>query len=435
MSINIGIRHEDKYLMEKRAPITPYHAARLIKEQQLEIFVEKSDKRIFKENEYIEAGAQMVDHLKNCKVIFGVKEIPESYFEEGKTYIFFSHVIKGQEYNMPMLKRMKELKCNLIDYERIIDDQNKRLIFFGRYAGLAGMINTLWAVGLRLKYFGIETPFLQLKQTHHYFSLSEAKQALSIVGQEIAEKGLPKELTPFTIGFTGYGNVSKGAQEMASYLPIKEVTPEELLQLRQRDNIPQNILYKIIFEERHLSKPIQADYPFDLQDYYKNPQNYQSQFEQYVPHLSILMNCMYWDERYPKLLTKKYLKELFTDKKPKLLGVGDVTCDVNGSVECTVKSTAIEDPIYVYNPLTKDIEMGCEGSGLLNMAVDILPSELPRDASYEFGNALLYFIKPIAVADYNLEFEELDLPKAIKRAVILHKGRLTPPYEYLREYM
>ena len=100
------------------------------------------------------------DFIKDCPVIIGVKEMPISFFEENKTYVFFSHVIKGQSYNMPMLKNMMKKKCNLIDYEKVEDELGRRLIFFGRFAGLAGMINSLWSLGIRLKHQGFETPFL-----------------------------------------------------------------------------------------------------------------------------------------------------------------------------------------------------------------------------------------------------------------------------------
>ncbi|PKO95229.1 MAG: hypothetical protein CVU14_11950, partial [Bacteroidetes bacterium HGW-Bacteroidetes-9] len=194
MSKFIGIRHEDKYVMERRAPLTPRHVERLIKGKKLDIVVQTSRKRVFTDQEYIDAGATIADNLDNCSVILGVKEMPNSFFQPEKTYVFFSHVIKGQAYNMPMLRKMMELGCNLIDYEKIVDEQGKRLIFFGRYAGLAGMINSLWSLGLRLKEYGYDTPFLKIKQAHKYASLSEAKEVISIVGQEIAEKGMPEEL-------------------------------------------------------------------------------------------------------------------------------------------------------------------------------------------------------------------------------------------------
>ncbi len=434
MHTAIGIRHEDKYLMERRTPITPSHAKQLIDKEGLHIVVESSPKRVFPDDAYRKVGASVKDNLEECGVIFGVKEIPASAFEENKTYVFFSHVIKGQPYNMPMLKKMMEKSCTLIDYECITDDQNKRLIFFGRYAGLAGMINSLWSMGQRLKEYGYtDNPFLHVKQAQHYASLAEARDAVALTGHEIAQNGLPKELRPLTIGFTGYGNVSAGAQEIANLLPYQEITPKELLQLRNDKTIPGNIIYKVVFKEENLVKHKDGK-PFDLQDYYKNPNMYENVFEQYIPHLSILMNCMYWDNRYPRIVTKKRLKELFSGERPKLIVIGDVTCDPDGSIECTHKGTAIEDPVFVYDPARDLPTMGFTGHGILVMAVDILPSELPLDASMSFADALYPFIVPIAAADYSVDFKDLELPAAIKRALILHQGKLTPDYEYISEH-
>ena len=421
--------------MERRAPLTPKHIKRLIEHQKLDFIVQSSPNRVFKNEEYLNAGALIENDLSKCNIIFGVKEIPLSFFEEKKTYVFFSHVIKGQSYNMPMLKRMMEMNCNLIDYERIVDEQNKRIIFFGKYAGLAGMINSLWALGLRWEYFGYKTPFLNIKQAHLYNSLREAKDAVSNVGQIIAENGINKDLQPLVIGITGYGNVSSGAQEILGLLPVKEISSEKLLNLKLRNKLPNNIVYKVVFKEKHISKHINETNEFDLYDYYHYPQNYVSMFEQYVPHLTVLMNCMYWDNRYPRILTKDFLKKIYKSGNPKLTVIGDITCDPNGSVECTHHGTMIEDPIFVYNPLTDEYNMGYKEDGILDMAVDILPSELPRDSSEGFADALMNFVKPIAYADYELPFEDIDIPKSIKKALILHKGKLTPEYEYLKAYL
>ncbi|MCF8304459.1 MAG: hypothetical protein K9I94_14385, partial [Bacteroidales bacterium] len=190
MAKTIGIRHEDKYRMERRTPLTPKHVKKLIDNHGLNVMVEQSAKRIFTEEEYKKAGAQIEKKLESAPVVFGVKEIPQEYFREGNTYVFFSHVIKGQSYNMPMLKTIIDKGCTLIDYEKIEDESGKRLIFFGRFAGLAGMINSLWSLGLRLKEYGYETPFLEIKQAHKYDSLAEAKKVISEVGFDIARNGL-----------------------------------------------------------------------------------------------------------------------------------------------------------------------------------------------------------------------------------------------------
>jgi len=434
MSNFIGIRHEDKYASERRAPLTPRHIEWLVNHKKLDFIIQSSDKRVFHDEEYMHAGAKIAKDLKKCSVIFGVKEIPESFFEPEKTYVFFAHVIKGQPKNMPMLKRMMELKCNLIDYEKVVDEQGKRLIFFGRYAGMAGMINSLWALGLRLKDYGYSSILARLKQAHQYHSLKDAKDDISAIGQLVAENGIPHELRPFVIGFTGYGNVSQGAQEICGLLPVKEISPEKLLGLNRRKNSPDNIIYKVIFKEEDLYEH-RLGHLFDLQDYYINPQDYKSKFEKFIPHLSMLINCIYWDKRYPRLLTKSYLKKIFAKGRPKLNVTGDISCDVEGSVECTLKPTEIEDPLYVYDPFTGNIQMGHKGEGMLVMAVDILPAELPRDASEWFGDVLINFVKPIIDADFKVHFDDIDLPRSIKKGLILHQGELTPEFKYIEQFL
>jgi alanine dehydrogenase len=435
MKGKIGIRHEDKYALERRAALTPAHVKQLSEKYGLEVYVESSEKRIFKDKEYVSAGAVMTSNLKDCPIIMGVKEIPVSAFEKDKTYIFFSHVIKGQPYNMPMLRKMMDKRCTLIDYERIVDENNRRLIFFGRFAGLAGMINSIWSLGQRLKLQGYtENPFAHIKQSHQYNTLEEAKQEIAKAGKAISEKGLPEELLPLTIGFTGYGNVSRGAQEIIDLLPVKEISPDKLSTLKNLNKDP-NIVYKVIFEEKHISKHRFLTGKFDLQDYYDHPENYVNNFEQYIPHLTVLMNCMYWDDRYPRIFTRDFARLLFIAGKPKIMVIGDVTCDPNGSIEFTHKGTGIDDPVFVFNPLTDEPTMGFRGEGLLVMAVDILPSELAKDSSKAFGDALLDFINPIAQADFTQDFEKINLPYPVKKAMILHKGMLTPDYKYIEQYL
>jgi len=204
---------------------------------------------------------------------------------------------------------------------------------------------------------------------------------------------------------------------------------------RRSQLFPGNVIYKVIFKEEHIVEPIESNDQFELLDYYHNPEKYKSQFEQYIPHLTVLMNCMYWDDRYPKIVTKDYLRKLYSSGEPRIKVLGDITCDPDGSIECTHKGTEIEDPVFVYNPFNGETTMGFEGEGILDMAVDILPSELPRESSIAFGDVLWKYIKGIATADYDSPFEELDLPGPIKKALILHKGELTPDFRYIKEYL
>ncbi len=420
--------------MERRVALVPDHVRQLVK-QGIQVEVEKSEKRVFKDAEYEDAGAKLVNDVRNTDIVLGVKEMPIGYFSANKTYIFFSHTIKGQPYNMPLLKDMMDHKVNLIDYERIVDDSGQRLIFFGRFAGLAGMINSLWSLGQRYSKLGVDTPFLHIKQTHQYESLEEARKAVKEVGDWIRKNGISESIAPLTIGITGYGNVSNGAQEILDLLPVEEISPAQLLELEKTNQYALDVIYKTVFKEEDLSRPIKRGMAFNLQHYYRHPEQYESQFEQYIPYLTVLMNCMYWDDRYPRIVTKDYLEKLFAHGEPKLTVIGDVTCDPDGSIECTHKGTEIEDPVFVYNPATRQPKMGFTGDGLLVMAVDILPSELPRESSQTFSDALVGFIPELVKTDFQVPLSQLKLPAPLAKAMILHNGELTPEYQYLKEHL
>ena len=103
--MKIGIRREDKSKWERRVALTPEHVALLKDKYGIQMVVQPSEIRIFSDDEYKNAGAIIQEDLSECPVIFGVKEMPSSFFLPGKTYVFFSHVIKGQLYNMKMLQR------------------------------------------------------------------------------------------------------------------------------------------------------------------------------------------------------------------------------------------------------------------------------------------------------------------------------------------
>jgi alpha-aminoadipic semialdehyde synthase len=148
------------------------------------------------------------------------------------------------------------------------------------------------------------------------------------------------------------------------------------------------------------------------------------------------MNCIYWDTPYPRIVTKAAAAELFSEeKKPRLKVIGDVTCDIDGSIEFTEKATEPDQPAYVYEPETGSILDGVKGRGPVVMAVDNLPCELPKESSETFSRALKPFLKAMAEADYETSFEELRLPEPIKRGLILHKGAFTPDYTYMNEFL
>lgn len=430
----IGIRRETKSRWERRVPLTPEVVARLVKEG-VPVLVEPSEIRVYPDGEFAEAGATVTEDLSPCGTVFGVKEIPEDRFLEGQGYVFFSHTIKGQSYNMAMLRKMMELRCHLIDYERIIDEKGRRLVLFGYHAGLSGMIETLRAVGLRLKEDGFDTPLAGIKQPWEYASLGDAKKAIAAAGERIAAGEWPEEHRPFVVGFAGYGNVSRGAQEIFALLNPSEVKPAGLHAVHDAPPAAAGPFVQVVFYEKDMVVPAREGAEFALQDYYDHPERYRGVFEDYLPHLSALVSAIYWTERYPRLVTKKWLKEAWGAGEPRLRVIGDITCDLDGAVECTYKATEPGAPNYVYEPAGDRHVEGVAGRGPVIMAVDILPSELPREASETFSEALTPFVRSIAEADFGAAPGELDLPDAIRKALIVHRGELTEEYRYLADHV
>lgn len=427
----IGIRREDKHDFERRVPLTPEAVKELV-EAGLSVVVQPSPIRAYPDEDYAEAGARVAEDMSGCEVIFAVKEIPVSLVRPGGAYVFFSHTIKAQPQNMPMLRRLMDLGCTLIDYEKITDDDGRRLVFFGRHAGLAGMIDTLSVTGQRLAALGRPTVLSELRLAHEYPDLEAARDAVIAVGARLAQQPLPASLAPFVVGFAGYGNVSRGAQEIIKLLPHERLDPDELPGLMKRPNLPRERVFVVEFEERHLVAP-RGEEPFVLQDYYDHPERYRSVFHRHAPHLSVLINAIYWTDDYPRLITCDQLRQWDTEGQSRLIAIGDISCDIRGAVECTLRATTPDAPCYVYDPVTDSEAPGVEGPGVAMMTTDTLPCELPRESSAAFTEALLPFVREIARADLTASgVDAAGLPDPIRRACILWQGALTKDFEYLK---
>jgi len=436
MGAVIGIRREDKNKWERRVPLVPADLAELKKKFDVDFIIQPSPIRIFTDDDYRAAGLNVDEDLSSADVIFAVKEIPMSMLEGKKAFVYFSHTVKGQDYNMPMLQHLLDEGATLIDYERIADEQNRRLIFFSIHAGYAGMIESLVAMGKRLELQGRRTPFLEIKHAYEYDSLEEAKNHLREIGSRIEAEGMGDHLQPVIIGLAGYGNVSLGCQEILDCLPIRKISVDELAATAEASVENAGALVQVIFREEDMVKTKSSDAQFVLQDYYQRPENYRSVFEDYLPKLDMLMNTIYWESRYPRLVTHKWAKANYgPDKKPRLQVIGDISCDIEGSIEMTLKAPQPDNPCYVYDPATRSITDGVEGHGPVIMAVDNLPCELPRESSEHFSKVLRDMIGPMAQADFAGDFGGLHLPAYLKKAVITHRGELTPNYRYLQSFL
>lgn len=430
MPVRIGVRREDKNKWERRVPLTPADLAAIAREHELDVFVQPSDIRVFPDSAYASLGLEVNEDLGSADLVVAVKEIPIGMLREGRSYMCFSHTVKGQDYNMPTLRRMMDLGCTLIDYEKIADDRGRRLIFFSLHAGYAGMIESLRALGLRLAATGRPTPLADLKQPWQYGDLGAAETGVREIGRRLAEQGSGDG--PLVVGIAGYGNVSNGAQAVLEWLPHATIDVADLP--RAAEAAAGAPLAVVIFREEDMVVHASGG-AFELQDYYDHPENYAGRFADHLPHLDLLVNTIYWDEPYPRLVTRDWVAAAFAaGAEPRLKVVGDISCDIEGSIEPTVKAATPDVPCFVYAP-DGSVTDGVEGEGLVLMTVDNLPCELPKESSEHFSRVLRDMVPHLARADWKADFDSLDLPDHLKRAVILHRGRLAPAYGYLAQYV
>ncbi|KAL3673372.1 hypothetical protein V7S43_001088 [Phytophthora oleae] len=433
----VGIVREVYNKWERRAPLTPAHVKELVA-RGVQVLVQPSTARVFSDEQYVRAGATLSEDLGLANVIVGVKQVPEPALLADKTYLFFSHTIKAQPENMALLDAVLQRRVTLIDYECITADSGKRLIAFGGNAGRAGMIAGFRGLGERLINMGISSPFVNVASAYMYADLEHAKDAVEAAGKRIRADGLPGDLAPMTFTFTGNGNVSKGAQEIFKLMPHEMVHPSEL------PNLPKNnrVLYGTVIDDPAFFVNPQSGSTGNMTraHYYQNPHQYKPAFhEKVLPYTSMLVNCMYWDDRFPRLITREQIRELRGSGNHKLLGIADISCDIGGSVEFLERATEIERPFALYDiaedKMREDGDSrGLEGDdGIMMMGVDILPSELARESSQQFGDRLVGYVTALSnVTSSKVPLhDQKELPAELRGACIASKGVLAPKYEYI----
>jgi saccharopine dehydrogenase (NAD+, L-lysine-forming) len=399
--LKVGILRETKNPPDRRVPLTPPQIVALEElYPYVEFYVQPSDLRCYSDEEYEYLDIPLKEDLGDCDILLGVKEVDRRTFITGKTYLFFAHVAKKQPYNRDMLRDMVEKKISLIDYEYLTTGTGKRVVAFGRFAGIVGAYN-----GLRAR--GIKTNRFKLKPASHCHDLDEMWAGLRLI-----------EINPgLKILVTGEGRVARGAIETLGIGNIEQVNPEDYL-TREFD-VPVFCQIGPQYYTRH-----KAGHSFDFNHFILNPEEYESSFLPFAKVTDILIAGHFWDPRSPVFFTKEDMK------KPdfRISVIADISCDINGPIPSTIRATTISDPFYGYNP---DLEIEepafTRQSNITVMSIDNLPGELPRDASLDFGKQLMG----------NVLHDLLTKTKSpmISRAMILNQGRLTPGFNYLTDYL
>lgn len=400
--MKIGIIKETKEPQDNRVALTPEE---IVKLQNIypdtHFVVQKSNVRVYSDEEYVKLGIPVVDSVSDCDILFGIKEADISTLLPKKHYFFFGHIAKMQPYNRPLLQQMIRLGITFSDYEYLVNEKGERVCAFGWWAGVVGVYNTLRAYGLKYNLFQLEKP--------------DTKFTLDILFKRLEKLHLPA----IKIVLTGSGRVSHGAVYALKKMGIKEVSVETYL----REDL-QEACFCVAGLEQLVQKKQQNGDIFDREDFQKNPHCYQSNFGRFYRVSDILISCHFWAPDDPIYLSEDDLVNPINRIKV----IGDITCDIQGSIKSTLRSSTHADPFYDYNPITQAEEKAFSNiNNITVMAVDTLPNALAIDTSRYFGEMLSEHVFPLILKN------QLNAP-LIKRATILEKGQLTEPYSYLKSY-
>lgn len=399
-TIKIGIIREGKTPPDARSPLTPEQCAEAQVELPVRIVAEPSPVRCFKNEEFTKHGIHLQEDLSDCDILLGVKEVPIDQLIPGKTYLFFSHTIKKQAYNRPLLQAVLDKNIRLIDYEALTNEQGDRLIAFGFYAGIVGAHNGLWTWCKRTGQFSLP----RLCESHDYAAVLEIYEKL--------------QLPPLRVVLTGAGRVSSGAAKNLRDMGIEQVSPQDFLE-KQFDTAVFTQLNAADYVRHREGKT------FDKKHFYAHGDEYVSTFERYWPLTDIFINGIFYDKKAPKFFTLEDMQR--PDFRPQV--IADITCDLmpDSSVPSTLRATKIADPVYGFDPVSGQETAPYQPHVVDMMTIDNLPSELPRDASAFFGRQLLDKILP--------ELLKGRESAAIRRGMITENGALTQEFSYLADYV
>jgi len=134
------------------------------------------------------------------------------------------------------------------------------------------------------------------------------------------------------------------------------------------------------------------------------------------------------------MVTKNMLKDMYRKKKFRLGFISDISCDVGGSIEATYKTSTRNAPVYRYDPVLDSYKRGYKGAGIPILAIDNLPTELPKDSSEHFSKMIREYVYQVALHGAMDVTQHAALPREIRQSVVSQGGELTESYSYLQRY-
>lgn len=397
--MKIGLIREGKNPPDSRVPLTPLQCAEVEGSGIHTIAVQSSRTRSYNDTEYVREGIKVVQDVSDCDILLGVKEVPVGDLIADKTYFFFSHTIKKQPYNRELLQTVLQRNIRLIDYEVLTDASGVRLIAFGKYAGMVGAHNALWAYGKR-------TGRLSLPRMSTCRDYNEVLEFY--------------KRTPFPdcrIVLTGTGRVANGAARVLSDMGYRKISADQFKRL--------NITGKVFTQLGVTDYATHQDgEEFKETDYFERPEEFTIDFTPFFESADILINGIYWDPKAPPFFSiEEMILPNFNIKT-----IADVTCDIApaSSIPSTIRSATIENPVFGFDPVNQKEAIPYLINVVDMMTVDNLPNELPRDASEAFGEQ---FIDNIM---HELTRDSSDI---LDRATIAVNGKLGEHFGYLQDYV
>ncbi len=395
--LKIGLIREGKIPADSRVALTPAQCKWLHKNfPDITVTAQHSTSRCYSDKEYEMAGVEVKEHLGECDVLMGIKEVPVDMLIAGKTYLFFSHTKKLQSYNQLLFQSVIEKKITLIDYECLEHEDGTRIIGFGFFAGIVGAHNGMMAYGkrtglFRLQRVGSVNSFQKL--IHTYFGL---------------------KVPNIKIAVTGSGRVAHGVLEIMNLLGIHEVEADEYLERSFTYPVYVHLKGSDLYEHNVTGK-------YNREFFHAHPEEYICKFRSFTSETDLLINGVYWDKQVPRLF------ELEDMQQPgfRIITVADITDDKGGSVPCNLGDATIDDPVYGVDKTTFQKTAPYLSNSIDLMAVGNLPNELPRDASRYFGEQLIKFV---------LDDIRKGGSKTIDKATIVKAGFVTEEFAYMKAY-
>lgn len=398
--MKIALIKETKTPVDNRVALSPIQVAELNKRfPQHQVVVQSSDIRAYSDDEYRAEGVQVCNDVSDADILFGIKEAKIDSLIPNKQYFFFGHIAKMQAYNRPLLQAFMQKHITFCDYEYLVDDNNIRVCAFGWWAGVVGVYYTL-------RGYGIKHNLYELPKPDRRFTLDQLLTNLKKIA-------LPK----VKLLVTGAGRVSQGAQYVLDNIGATKLDEQSYLAV---DSV-NAFSYTVADVDKLVIRKDGG--VFSWAHFTKNAEEYESAFYRWAKTTDVLICAHFWGAGAPVYLNEDELRR--NDMRIRM--IGDITCDIKGSIKSTVRPATHDDPYYDYNPITEQDEPAFSSDKNISvMAVDTCPNALAIDTSAYFGEMLIKHV-----------FEPLlngNSSAVIDRSMILNKGLLTERFNYLKDF-